>query len=320
MALAVTISFADGDALLSWDGVADAIADGHRLPRAEIGDTVLRRPPDTLLSRSAWVDGMGLLVKTATVFPGNPERKLPTVNGAVHLYSDTDGTLEASIDFDLVTKWKTAGDSLLAARLLARSDSRHVLIVGAGTVGWSLREAYGSLLPDADFSVWNRSPDRAAQLAASFPNTGAVGDLASAVAAADIISCATMSTEPIIRGEWLRPGQHVDLIGAYRSDMREADDTALVRSRIFVDSRETTIDHIGELSDPISRGVITRDLVIADFYDIQTGSFTRADDDEITLFKNGGGAHLDLMIARHILDTWRGDSERRNAPDEPGRP
>lgn len=319
MALAVTISFADGDALLSWGGVADAIADGHRLPRAEIGDTVLRRPPDTLLSRSAWIDGMGLLVKTATVFPRNAERKLPAVNGAVHLYSDTDGTLEASIDFHLVTKWKTAGDSLLAARLLARSDSRHVLIVGAGTVGWSLREAYGSLLPDADFSVWNRSPDRAAQLAASFPNTEAVGDLASAVAAADIISCATMSTAPIIRGEWLRPGQHVDLIGAYRSDMREADDAALVRSRIFVDSRDTTIDHIGELTDPIGRSVIARDSVIADFYDIPTGSFTRADVGEITLFKNGGGAHLDLMIARHILDMWQVDFERRNAPDEPGR-
>jgi ornithine cyclodeaminase len=319
VALTVTISFADGDALLSWDGVADAIAAGHRRPRAEIGDTVLRRPPDTLLSRSAWIDGMGLLVKTATVFPGNPERKLPAVNGAVHLFSDTVGTLEATIDFHLVTKWKTAGDSLLAARLLARPDSATILIVGAGTVARSLRDAYGSLFPDADFSVWNRSPDGAAQLAASFPNTETVSDLASAVAAADIISCATMSTEPIIRGDWLRPGQHLDLIGAYRSDMREADDTALERSRIFVDSRDTTIGHIGELSDPIDRGVITRESVIADFYDLPAGMFARTDVQEITLFKNGGGAHLDLMIARHILDMWRGDSERRYAPDAPGR-
>jgi ornithine cyclodeaminase len=262
---------------------------------------------------------MGLVVKTATVFPGNADSGLPTINGAVNLYSDTDGALEASIDFHLVTKWKTAGDSLLAARLLARPDSRTILIVGAGTVGWSLREAYGSLFTNARFMVWNRSPDRAEQLAASFSNTQAVADLGSAVSSADIISCATMATEPIIRGDWLRPGQHLDLIGAYRSDMREADDTALVRSRIFVDSRGTTIDHIGELSDPIARGVITRDSVIADFYDLPTGSFTRADDDEITLFKNGGGAHLDLMIARHILDTWRGDFERRSAPDEPGR-
>ena len=114
-----------------------------------------------------------------------------------------------------------------------------------------------------------------------------------------------MATDPLIRGEWLRPGQHLDLIGAYRLDMREADDAALVRSSIFVDSRETTIDHIGELSDPIVRGVIGRDAVVADFYDIDAGGFERTSDDEITLFKNGGGAHLDLMVAKHILDRWR---------------
>lgn len=246
-----------------------------------------------------------MIVKTATVFPNNAEHGLPTINGAVNLYSDTDGTLEASIDFHLVTKWKTAGDSLLAARLLARPDSQTVLIVGAGTVGWSLREAYGSLFPGARFLVWNRSADRAERLAASFPNTEAAIELESAVGSADIVSCATMVTEPIIRGEWLRPGQHVDLIGAYRSDMREADDTALVRSRIFVDSRDSTIDHIGELRDPIVRGVINRDSVVADFYDIGTGTFTRDTDQDITLFKNGGGAHLDLMTARHILDRWQ---------------
>ena len=303
--MTVTISFDEGEALLTWPGVADAIADGHRLPRAEIGDTVLRRNPDTLLSRSAWIDGMGLAVKTATVFPGNADSRLPTVNGVVNLFSDLDGSHEATIDFHLVTKWKTAGDSLLAARLLARPDSRTILIVGAGTVGWSLREAYGSLFPDARFMVWNRSPDRAERLAALFRDTDVVRDLGAAVTEADIISCATMVTDPLIRGEWLRPGQHLDLIGAYRSDMREADDTALIRSRIFVDSRETTIDHIGELSDPITRGVIARDSVVADFYDIETGAFTRRHDDEITLFKNGGGAHLDLMTARHILDRWR---------------
>ncbi len=303
--MTVTISFDEGETLLTWPGVADAILDGHQRPRAEIGDTVLRRSPDTLLSRSAWIDGMGLAVKTATVFPENAGRGLPTVNGVVNVFSDLDGSHEATIDFHLVTKWKTAGDSLLAARLLARPDSRTILIVGAGTVGWSLREAYGSLFTSARFLVWNRSPDRAERLAASFPCTQAVADLGSAVSSADIISCATMVTDPLIRGEWLRPGQHLDLIGAYRSDMREADDTALVRSRLFVDSRDTTLDHIGELSEPISRGAITSESVVADFYDITRGVFSRGSNDEITLFKNGGGAHLDLMAARYILDRWR---------------
>lgn len=313
------ITFETGDRLLTWTGVADAIAAGHLLSRAEIEDTVLRRPPDTLLLRAAWIDGMGMLVKAATVFPGNVDQDLPTINGAAHLYSDTDGTLEASLDFHLLTKWKTVGDSLLAARLLARPESQRILIVGAGTVARSLRDAYGSLFPHAHFLVWNRTADRAGRLAADFPNTEAVTDLESALAGADIVSCATMAAEPIIRGEWLRPGQHLDLIGAYRSDMREADDDALIRSRIFVDSRDTTIDHIGELSDPIARGVIAPTDVVADYYDIAAGTFTRRTDDEITLFKNGGGAHLDLMSARHIVDLWlRG--RHASAPREiPGR-
>jgi ornithine cyclodeaminase len=114
-----------------------------------------------------------------------------------------------------------------------------------------------------------------------------------------------MSTEPLIRGDWLRPGQHIDLIGAYRPDMREADDAALRRARIFVDSRKTVLDHIGELKTPLAQGVIAASDVVADYYDIAGGGFRRESPDEITLFKNGGGAHLDLMTGRYILDAWR---------------
>lgn len=300
------IRFAEGEARLDWIGLAQALEAGHRLARAQVGDTFLRRDPDTALSRAAWIDGMGIAVKTATIFPGNPASDKPAVNGGVMLFSDFDGTPEAIIDFHLVTKWKTAGDSLLGALQLARRDSRNILIVGAGTVGHSLREAYGAAFPDARFSVWNRSRAGAARLAGAYPGAAVAEDLEAAVRAADIIACATMSTEPIIRGEWLQPGQHLDLIGAYREDMREADDLALQRARIFVDSRDTTIGHIGELKAPIRAGVIAKTDVLADFYDLASGGFTRASDDEITLFKNGGGAHLDLMTSRYILDCWNG--------------
>ena len=111
-----------------------------------------------------------------------------------------------------------------------------------------------------------------------------------------------MATDPVIRGEWLRPGTHLDLIGAYRPDMREADDEAILNARLFVDSRGTTLDHIGEVQDPIDRGVIGPEHIVADFYDIEAGAFARESDDEITIAKNGGGAHLDLMCARYILD------------------
>ncbi|WP_299297001.1 ornithine cyclodeaminase [uncultured Tateyamaria sp.] len=296
------IPFAEGEALLDWIGLTDALAAGHDLPRAEIGDTFLYRDPDTLLSRAAWINGLGMAVKTATVFPGNPGRGAPMINGGVNLYADGDGTLEAIVDFHLVTKWKTAGDSLLAARRLARPDSRRILIVGAGTVGRSLHDAYTAAFPQAEFTVWNRTRASAEAMAAERPGLRVADDLEAAVQAADIITSATMSTEPLIRGAWLQPGQHIDLIGAYRPDMREVDDAAISKARVFVDSYDTTIGHIGEIKIPLEAGTITRDHLQADYYDL--AGFTRAPDD-ITLFKNGGGAHLDLMTSRYILDRWR---------------
>lgn len=297
------IPFAEGEALLDWLELTRALTDAHDLPKAQIGDTFLYRDPDTMLTRSAWIDGLGIAVKTANIFPGNPGRGEPMINGAVCLYSDHDGALSALVDFHLVTKWKTAGDSLLAARRLARADSKSILIVGAGTVGRSLCQAFGAGFPDARIDLWNRTLSKARELAGTLDGVGVADDLETAVRSADIIVTATMSSDPVIRGDWLRPGQHLNLIGAYRPDMREADDTALTRSRIFVDSLDTTINHIGELKTPIAQGVISPGDVIADFYDL--AAFARTGADDITLFKNGGGAHLDLMTSRYILDKWQ---------------
>jgi len=297
------IPFAEGQALLDWIALTDAMKKGHTLPQAEIADSLLYRDSDTLLSRAAWIDGLGLAVKSATIFPGNPAKGKPTVNGGVNLYSDSDGTLEAIVDFHLVTKWKTAGDSLLGARMLARPESREILIVGAGTVGRSLREAYGAAFPEARFTVWNRTRANAEAMAAEYPGMSVADDLETAVRNADIVTSATMTEEPVLKGAWLQPGQHIDLIGAYRPDMREIDDEGLHRARLFVDSFQTTVGHIGEVKIPMEAGAISRDDLIADFY--APDVFSRTSDDEITLFKNGGGAHLDLMTSRYILDAWR---------------
>ena len=289
----------DAERHLDWLALTDALAAGHDLPKAKVEDVFLYQDDNTLLNRSAWIAGLGVLVKATTVFPGNPAKGKPMVGGAVNLMSDADGSLTAILDFALVTKWKTAGDSLLAARRLARPDSRNILIVGAGTVGRSLLAAYGAAFPGAAFTIWNRSPKGAQDFVADHPQVTVAEDLETAVRAADIVTSATMSTDPIIKGDWLQPGQHIDLIGAYRPDMREADDTAITRSRVFVDNRHTTMEHIGELKAPLSAGIITPDHVVADYYDL--ASFRRRDPEEITLFKNGGGAHLDLMTADYIL-------------------
>ena len=296
------IPYAEADELLDWIALTDALAAGHDLPKALVEDVFLYSDNNTLLNRSAWIKGMGLAVKCATIFPDNRKSGKAMIGGAVNMFSGEDGALEAILDFHLVTKWKTAADSLLAARRLARPDSSKILIVGAGTVGRSLHAVYKSAFPDAAFTVWNRSPEGAKSFQADFPDVVIADDLETAVRAADIITSATMATEPNIFGDWLQPGQHVDLIGAYRPDMREVDDAALLRSRVFVDNMHTTVGHIGELKIPIAAGVIDASHVVADYYDLD--AFVRGLDDEITLFKNGGGAHLDLMTARYILDAW----------------
>mgnify|MGYP001028754724 CR=1 FL=1 len=294
------IRASDVEHLLDWNDLADALAAGHRMPKPEISDQFLHRGGDTLLSRAAWIDGFGVAVKSVTVMPENATEGLPSVHGAMVLFEDKTGQVEAVIDSALVTKWKTAGDSVLGARLLARPDSKRLLIVGAGTVAVSLIEAYRAVFPNIEISVWNRTRANAENLGVQVAD-----DLASAVHAADIISCATMATTPVIKGEWLREGQHLDLIGAFKADMREADDQAMQRAKLFVDSRETTIEHIGELKIPIASGAITAEDVLADLYDLEQGQVGRTDARDITLFKNGGGAHLDLMTGREILKAWR---------------
>lgn len=296
--MTLTIVPHEAEKLLTWAGLLDAFEAGHRLPKPDIKDLFVYRGADTILDRATWIDGLGALVKVATVVPGNAARGLPTIHGAVTLYDDTTGALTALVDFHLVTKWKTAGDSLMSARRLARKDSRNFLLVGAGTVARSMVQAYSSIFPDARFTCWSRT-----RASAEAMGVAVADDLEAAVRSADVICTATMANEPLIKGDWLQPGQHLDLIGAYKPGMREVDDTAMARARLFVDSRATTIHHIGELIEPLKSGAITEDHIIADFYD-DPALYTRRSEDEITIAKNGGGAHLDLMTASYIAAMW----------------
>jgi ornithine cyclodeaminase len=287
---------------LSWTALCDALHEGHQAPRADIDDILFKQGDNALLNRAAWIKGMGIGVKTATIFPKNANlaNPLPNVQAVFTLFDDDTGKPLALIDGNLVTKWKTAGDSVFAAKLLARPDSRILTIIGAGAVASSMIDAYRALFPHLEkVQIWNRTFAKAQKLAQE-KNATAIQDLPEALSNADIVSSSTMSTSPFIKGEWIKAGTHVDLIGAYRPDMREADDSLLVKSRIFVDSRETAIHDIGELAIPIKNGIIKEDDVIADFYQLCNDAQGRKTDAEITLFKNGGGAHLDLMTALYI--------------------
>lgn len=291
------------DVALNWPGMVAALEAGHQSARPRIGDQFLHRGDDVLLSRAAWIDGLGVGVKSVTVFPAHR----PSVQGAMLVFDDATGAVEAVIDSALVTRWKTVADSLLGAQILARPDAKRLLVIGAGAVAEGLARAYPVLFPGLKVEIWNRTAGKAEALAAK---TGAkvAMDLEAAVARADIISTATMAKTPVLKGEWLREGQHIDLIGAFTADMREADDRALQKSRIFVDSLATTVEHIGEMMIPLASGAIAQADILGDLYDLAQGADGRRSPDDITLFKNGGGAHLDLMVAREILASYRAES------------
>lgn len=260
------------------------------------------------LVRAAWQSKLGVGAKLVTVFPDNQTRGLPSVQGLYVLFGAEDGRPLACLDGTALTLWKTAADSALGAKHLAREDAKRLLMVGAGAMAPHLIQAHLAVRPSIESVwIWNRTPRRAVRLADSLaglrtsihPTT----DLEQAVRDADIVSCATMATAPLILGEWLKPGTHLDLVGAFTPDMREADDTAIRRAKIFVDSRETTVAHIGELCIPIRNGVISVTDILADHFELCRGIHPgRLSPADITLFKNGGGGHLDLMTARFILD------------------
>jgi len=291
---------------VKWVDVLAALKSGHAQPKPQLKDQLLNNGDDLILSRAAWISGMGMGVKTVSVMAGNPAQGLPSVQGAMLVFEDQTGRVKAVIDNDVITYWKTAGDSVLGARLLARPDSETLLIIGAGIVAESLVHAYSAIFPELrNIQIWNRTQDNAQKLAGKFEasrvQVSVAVNLGAAVAQADIVSAATFSKTPIIRGEWVRPGTHIDLIGAFTPEMREADDDLMQKGCIFVDCRETTIEHIGEILIPIKSGAIWPSDILGDFYDIIPGHAGRRDNADITVFKNGGGAHLDLMVAHYLI-------------------
>lgn len=300
----------DESPLYTWTGVVDALLKGHKLPRAKADDCFLGAPGQTLLSRSAWIPGLGFGAKTVTVFEDNPKQGLPSVQGAMMVFSPHDGVLKAIVDGPLVTKYKTAGDSVLGARFLARPDSKILTIVGTGTVAENLVRAYAEIFPELEeITLWGRTASKAQELVQKLTSDGyavtSSADLEAAVSKADIVSSATMSRDPIIKGSWVQPGTHVDLIGAFRADMREADDELISKGSLFVDSRDTTVHHIGEIMIPIKAGVIKETDIRGELYDLAEGRSGRSNAQEITVFKNGGGAHLDLITADYLISKYQ---------------
>ena len=291
---------------LNWADAVEALRKGHTLPRAAISDMLMPMAEGELLTRSAAISGLGAGTKSVTIRPNNPVLlpPAPSVQGLFTLFDEDRGHPVCLIDGALLTFWKTVADSLLGASYLAPSDAKSLAVIGTGPIAKGLLEGYVTLFPElTDIRIWGRTRARAQAIAdeMTFPLT--VCDSAEdAVRGADIITSATASRSPVIKGEWVKQGAHIDLVGAHGPDMREADDALISSASLFVDSRETVLEHIGELRIPIAKRLISRADVKGDLYDLVMANIHRRGDDEITLFKNGGGAHLDLMMAWYCLE------------------
>jgi ornithine cyclodeaminase len=206
------------------------------------------------------------------------------------------------IDGGALTLWRTAAASALAASYLARDDASRLVMVGAGALAPHLIDAHASVRPIETVAIWNRNPSRAEALAARLAGRGyavaAVTDLAAAVRSADIVSCATLSGEPLVKGDWLKPGVHLDLVGAFTPAMRESDDAAVRRARVYVDTRAGALKEAGDIVLPIKSGVIAEADICGDLFDLCRGAVEgRRSAEEITLFKSVGTALEDLAAA-----------------------
>jgi len=255
----------------------------------------------TLLLMPAWIPGRYVGAKVVNVFPDNGRLGIPTVQSIYLLFSGRTGQLLATLDGAELTARRTVAASSLAARYLARPDAARLLVVGTGRVAEQLAESYAAVRPIRRVGVWGRDGDKAARLARSLADHGfvaaPVSDLAAAVAEADIVSCATLSATPLIRGQWLRPGAHLDLIGGYTPAMREADDEAVSRASVFIDT-VGAVAEAGDIVMPLRTGVLDRSRILADLSDLARARHPgRRSDDEITLFKSVGAAAEDLAGA-----------------------
>lgn len=262
----------------------------------------------SLLLMPAWQTGQRLGVKTVAIFPGNAQHGLPGLHSTYLLYNARTGQPLAMLDGNSITSRRTAAASALAARWLSRPDAKRLLVVGAGRVASLLPHAYRCVREIAHIDVWSRTPASAQALVQQLRQQGLPAahapDLEAAVRCADIVSCATLSTAPLIHGNWLQAGSHLDLIGSFTPAMREADGHCLRRATVFTDTTEALMK-AGDLLGAIDEGAWAKDQLAATLEQLCRGQHPgRRSAQEITLFKSVGSALEDLAAASLAYDGW----------------
>jgi ornithine cyclodeaminase len=292
------------------DALDAAFRSPHVVPgrmHCEIEAAVPGRRAGTLLLMPAWNVGGSIGIKVATIFPDNALRGLPAVAATYLLLDASTGQPRATLDGTELTLRRTGAASALASRYLSVPAASRLTMVGTGRLAPHLIESHAATRPIREVLIWGRDAGRARALADSMVRPGraiqATEDLEGAVRWADVVSCATLSRKPLVLGAWLREGQHLDLVGAFTPEMCEADDLALGRSELFVDTRIGAMAESGEIIGALARGVISERSIRAEFSELPTGRFTRSSPASVTLFKSVGTALEDLVAAELAIAT-----------------
>lgn len=307
-----TVSADRVHAALDWLSLVDALRSAFAAgATAPVRSSYPVTPAgDRLLLMPAWDGDGGLGVKIVTVFPGNRERGLASVGALYVLMDGTTGHPVALIDGEALTLRRTAAASALASTYLSRPDSRTLVVVGTGALAPYMAAAHCAVRPIERVLVWGRHADRAERTASALAAQGlpavAIARLDEGLAQADVVSCATTSREPIVRGAHVRAGTHVDLVGAFTPEMRESDDDLVARAEVYVDTYAGALKEAGDLVQPISQGAVARERVRAELAELATGAHAgRRTRDEVTLFKSVGTALEDLAAAKLVAARLR---------------
>lgn len=293
------------------DALRDAFRRGATVPLRHHHTMEVPGAADaTLLLMPAWQPGRYAGIKIVTVFPSNGERGLPSVMGSYVLISARDGQPLALIDGRMLTLKRTAAASALAAKYLSRPDASRLAVIGTGALAPHLIVAHASVRPIGELVVWGRDREKAERLARNFDGrrlkARAAASLEEAVGWADTISCATLSQDPLVLGRWLKPGQHVDLVGGFTPSMREADDEAIARARVYVDTYAGATKEAGDIVQPLANGTLDAKQIAGELAELAQGRVSgRSFHNQITLFKSVGTALEDLAAAELVYESLR---------------
>lgn len=287
----------------SSDGVIVPMRHHHDFPNPEV------QADSTLLLMPAWNPSKESGVKIVTVSPENGQFDLPSIQGTYIYFDALKGTIKALLEAKNLTAKRTAATSALASSFLSKKEASSLLMIGTGALSINLIKAHASVRPIKQVYIWGRNPEKAKALCTQLENETyeclPIKAISDKIGEVDIISSATLSKTPLILGKYLKPGQHIDLVGAYKKDMREADDDTIKRAAVFVDTYEGGLKESGDIVIPLQNGTLTKETIKADLFELSSGARQgRIADDEITVFKSVGYALEDLIAASYYYNQY----------------